>query len=195
MNVGTAVPRGRYGDSGIGANGGLGLNGLEGENERDCSGQMCRGHDSRITTLVWTDSETNEHFYQIRGTICSQGQGCGEAYADSVYEYVNQNDVPFTSNDLGNGQRNLLPYLPRFLDGNQPIRHIENADLRTSVNVTLRGHKFYPGTVTHRVHFEVGFLSYDVVGVGAGGNPSFNNSVGMGLFTSGVRSVVNRFGR
>lgn len=162
--------------------------------ERGCSGQMCKGRDPRINTSTWVDPETGKHYYRIRGAICSQGQSCDDAYADSVYGDVNQNDIPFTSNDLGDGNRNLLPYAPRPF-GNQPIRHIENAALRTSVNVALEGHNFYPGTVTHRVHFEGGTLFYDIVGVGTGSMPSLNNNAGTMLFTPGVRSVVNTFGR
>ncbi|MDP2347668.1 MAG: hypothetical protein Q8N34_08075 [Gammaproteobacteria bacterium] len=150
-----------------------------------CSGQMCRDHD-RITVTTWVDGD--EHFYQIRGRVCRQGLNCDEAYADRVFAHVNRNDIPFTFDDLGDGQRDLLL-------GTQPIRHIEDVAFRTSTNIALEGHEFYPGSVTHRVHFENGNLYYDVVGVGSGGIPSFNNAAGVGLFQGGVRSVVHSYGR
>jgi hypothetical protein len=61
--------------------------------------------------------------------------------------------------------------------------------------LTLEGHNFYPGDVTHRVHFENGNLYYDMVGTGVGGSTGFwNNKVGIELFGPGVQDAVDRFG-
>ena len=77
----------------------------------------------------------------------------------------------------------------------QPIYHSEFPALRTSINTTLKGHTFHPGTVTHSVNFRGGVLYYDVSGAGEGGWPAFNNAAGILIFKPGVVDVVNNFGR
>ena len=149
--------------------------------------------DSRITVNQSINEETGDHRYIIRGIICSRSEkGCNETLADDVYAHVNQNDIPFTDDDLGSGPRVLIPGLPQPL-GSQPIIHSENIRLRTSVNITLDGHNFHPGDVTHRVHFENGRLYYDLVGTGTGSAPKFNNWIGIKLFKPGVENAVNKF--
>ena len=143
---------------------------------------------SRVRTALSVDDATGEHYYRIRGAICSMGPGCDSGYADSVYDYVNARDVPFSGNDLGGGQKDLL-------FGMQSIRHSEFPALRTSINATVEGHIFHPGTVTHNVHFENRTLYYDVTGRGTGPYPSFNVSMGLVAFRSGVFRTVSRFGR
>jgi hypothetical protein len=127
--------------------------------------------------------------YSIRGTICSQSSSsCNAGLADQVWGAVNRNDVPFSSNDLGSGNKDLL-------FGFAPIRHTEFDALRTSVNITRDGHPLHPGDVVHRVHFEEGNLYYDVVGTGSGSLPRTNNQLGILLFRPGVYSAVREFGR
>ncbi|MEM7620986.1 MAG: RHS repeat-associated core domain-containing protein, partial [Pseudomonadota bacterium] len=136
-----------------------------------------------------------EHRYVISGEICSVStSGCNSALADKVFDYVNKNDVPFSSNDLGGGFKNLIDGLFRPL-GNQPIDHVEYPDIRTAINTTLEGHNFHPGTVTHSVRFSDSSLLYNVTGQGSGRLPGFNNNLGVSLFKPNVRDVVNRFGR
>jgi hypothetical protein len=104
----------------------------------------------RISTSTATDDDYHE--YRIRGEICSVSTaGCNADLADEVYKHVNSNDIPFTDNDLVQGRHELGPL-------RDPIRHIEDVANRTSVNIALEGHTFYPGTVTHRVHFQNGSL-------------------------------------
>lgn len=80
-----------------------------------------------------------------------------------MFDHVNRNDIPFIDNDLGNGRRDLpIP----LLGGNDPIYHSEAILGRTSVNTTLDGHTFHPGTVTHTVSFSGGYLNYTVTGAG-----------------------------
>ena len=149
---------------------------------------------NRVTTTTSVDEATGAHRYTISGAICQAGPGCDNAYADQVFGHVNANDVPFSDNDLGSGLKNLIAGVPRPF-GNQPIFHSENIAQRTSVNVALEGHNFYPGSVTHSVIFRGGTLFYDLVGTGTGRFPSFNNSAGVFLFRPGVVDAVNTFGR
>ena len=152
------------------------------------------GAQQRITTTTNVDETTGAHRYTISGAICQAGPGCDNAYADQVFGHVNANDVPFSDNDLGTGPKNLIAGVRRPF-GNQPIFHSENIDQRTSTNVTIEGHNFYPGSVTHSVNFRGGTLFYDLVGTGTGRFPSFNNSAGIILFMPGVVDAVDTFGR
>ncbi len=109
----------------------------------EAAGEWARNERRGISTETSVNGRTGAHRYKITGIICRQSTpGCDQILADRVYTDVNANDVPFTSNDLGNGQRNLIPWLPRPL-GNQPIEHFENVGLRTSLNVALDGHNFF----------------------------------------------------
>jgi hypothetical protein len=110
-----------------------------------------------------------------------------------VFGYVNQNDVPFSGKDLGSGNKTLISGIPRPF-GNKPIYHSEDIAGRTSVNITLQGHNFHPGDVTHRVHFQGGNLYYDMIGVGSGSFPAANNWIGIKSFGPGVQDTVDRFG-
>ena len=143
---------------------------------------------SRVKFTMSVDEATGEHYYRIRGEICSMGPGCDSGYADSVYDYVNARDVPFTGDDLGGGLKDLL-------FGTQQIRHSESAARRTSMNATVEGHMFHPGYVTHRVHFENRVLYYDVTGRGTGPYPGTNVFMGRITFRPGVNSTVRRFGQ
>ena len=138
---------------------------------------------------VWrsVDNETGRHNYAIQGTICSGGLGCDEALADMVFAHVNQNDISFTYDDLGNRQRILI--------GNQPIYHFEYISLRMSASVTSEGHMFHPGSVVHSVFFSHGTLYYRVDGSGTGAAPNFNNNLGITLLGPGVNHVVDKFWR
>ncbi|MCP3427996.1 RHS repeat-associated core domain-containing protein [Alteromonas sp. LMIT007] len=147
---------------------------------------------SRIRQTSSTDGDYHE--YSIKGRICSESQAaCNAQLADSIFEDVNNNDVPFHDGDLGSGPKNLIDGIPRPL-GNQPIIHIEFPDQRMSVNVVLDGHNFHPGDVTHRVYFEDGNLFYEVTGTGSGWAPGFNNTAGQVLFRPGVSQVVRKYG-
>jgi hypothetical protein len=144
----------------------------------------------RLNTTFSVDGDAHE--YRVRGLICSTSSaGCNSDYADRVYGHVNRNDIPFTNDDLRAGLHSLQP-VP--FSSPDPIVHTQSLDLRTSVNVTLEGHQFHPGTVTHRVHFEGGNLYYDLIGVGTGNNAMFNNWIGIRLFGPGVSSVVREYG-
>ncbi len=137
---------------------------------------------------VETSVDGDYHEYKISGLICNaSAAGCNSAYADKVYGHVNANDIPFTDNDLTAGLHVLGP-------ARDPITHTQNSLTRTSVNIAERGHTFYPGTVTHQVHFRDGGLYYDLTGVGTGSMPGFNNFVGETLFRPGVANAVNKFG-
>lgn len=134
--------------------------------------------------------EMGQHEYRIRGLICSRPvQGCDDELADRVFDYVNRIDVPFTSEDMVLGQHTL--------PGNNPIVHQASNRPRTTENVTLEGHIFHPGEVTHEVHFGNGdgILYYDVTGTGSGPFPSVNNDLGRLLFEPGVRDVLRRYAR
>ena len=143
---------------------------------------------SRVEVTWSVNEATGEHYYRIRGAICSAGPGCESAYADSVYDYVNAGDVPFSGDDLGGGQRGLM-------FGTQPIRHYEFPDIRQSINATVDGHMFHPGSVTHHVHFEAGTLHYDVIGQGTGAWPRINVFIGRMTFRPQVYRAVRRFGQ
>mgnify|MGYP006939816741 FL=1 len=146
----------------------------------------------RVTVTQSVDGDNHE--YRVRGLICSaSSEECSASYADQVFESVNQNDVPFSDKDLGSGNKNLISWARRPF-GSQPIYHSEDITNRTSVNITMEGHNFHPGDVTHRVHFENGNLYYDMVGIGTGSFPGFNNWVGIKLFGPGVQSAVDKFG-
>ena len=134
--------------------------------------------------------ETGRHEYRLRGFICQRSpQYCNEALANAVFEHVNQNDIPFTDDDLA-VRRHTLP-------SNNPIDHRENESARTIINRTREGHVFHPGTVEHKVHFGNGggTLYYDVTGEGTGRFPSVNNELGRLLFEPGVREILRRYAR
>lgn len=97
----------------------------------------------------------------------------------------NRNDIPFTTDDLGTGPRDLL---------GEPILHVEDIPLRTSTNITLEGHRYHPGDVVHRVHFVGSELFYDVIGSGTGPHPYENVTLGISLFYGGVATVVSQHG-
>lgn len=171
-----------------------------------CSGQnrvagtmLCRVHavaqkgrlhrremEGRVSISTSVDGDYHE--YRISALICSaSASGCNSAYADKVYEHVNANDIPLTSNDLTTGFHILGP-------AKDPITHTQNLLTRTSVNIAEKGHTFYPGSVSHQVHFRNGGLYYDLTGVGTGSMPGFNNFVGAVLFRPNVSSAVKKFG-
>ena len=102
-----------------------------------------------------------------------------------MFDYVNQHDVPFTRDDSAGFHE--LPF------GN-PIEHFEYPERRESKSQTLEGHIFHDGRVTHRVHFEDGYLYYDVVGEGSGPYPYWNVFVGGQVFRPNVQEVVRRYG-
>ena len=60
--------------------------------------------------------EGGEHFYKHRVWICKVGPICGMELGEEVYAYINQRNVPFSSNDLGAGEKYPL---------GQPIYHME----------------------------------------------------------------------
>jgi RHS repeat-associated protein len=169
---------------------------------QDTGSDTREGGDGVLVTST-IDEATGEHTYTIRGTICSTSNpGCNADLADSVFDHVNKNDVPFSYDDSGAGKKVLIERwadatdpLPDFGHkfSNQPIEHFEYPDAWTSVNVALPGHNFYPGTVTHQVYFESGSLYYEVRGTGTGSFPSFNNRMGIDLFEPGVRNVISIF--
>lgn len=76
----------------------------------------------------------------------------------------------------------------------QPNMHVEDIPQRTSTNLTVDGHEFHPGNVTHRVHFVGSRLFYDVVGAGTSSDPLGNIYVGISLFTGGVETVDRKVG-
>lgn len=148
--------------------------------------------EKRISITQSVDGKS--HIYRVRGLICTTtSKDCNADYADKVFAHINKNDVPFSDEDLGSGNKILIKGIPRPF-GNQPIYHSEDIKNRTSVNITLKGHNFHPGDVTHRVHFENGKLYYDMTGTGSGWAPEFNNWIGIKLFGPGVQDTVNKFG-
>ena len=76
------------------------------------SGQVCSDTD-RVTRSV--NDATRDHYFRIGRAICGMGSDCRAAHADSVFDYANSGDVPFSGDDPGGGPRN-----PMF--GTQPIR-------------------------------------------------------------------------
>ncbi len=176
-----------------GCSGGLSLGGVcSGASGQQTGDQI--GSDGEIVgTVTFTssfDKETGSHFYSITGVICSTNSaGCDESYANEVFAHVNANDVPFTDNDLGGGEKALFD-----IDGlMQRVLHTENVANRTSVNTTLPPHVFHPGSVTHRVLFMGSYLIYSVVGVGSGFGAGLNNVAGAATFLPGVYSVVDGY--
>jgi hypothetical protein len=151
------------------------------------------------TSGVWSN-----HVYAIRGQICSTSQlGCDDTLADQIFRHVDSNDVPFFGDDNAQGEMLLIPQIfalsmqPGLVGqiakriGPQPITHRSFPSQRISRNVTLPGHFFHFGDVTHRVYFKNEVLYYEVRGTGDGGG--FNNFLGRELFTNGVRDVVKRY--
>ena len=137
---------------------------------------------------VDTSVDGDSHRYAISVRLCRKSAVCDEAWADRVYDYVNRRDVPYSSDDLGEGQKNILL-------GTQPIEHEEHLSARRSVNRTREGHELHPGQVVHDVGFRPdGHLYYDIVGTGSGGDPDFANAVGVFTFIGTARDVVHRFG-
>jgi len=145
----------------------------------------------RVSIRTSVDNATGGHTYTIRGEICSTASsGCNAELADRIYnEYVNRNDVPFIDDDLGGGQKELLPF------GRGSIFHTEQPGEHTSINTTLESHVFHPGDVAHNLYFQDDALYYEVVGTGYGAFPRVNNVIGIGLFAPGVVEAVYRYGR
>ena len=157
-----------------------------GDDAASIGAQRLSDQEGRVTEYV-EYGDNNFHSYTIRGLICSASNpSCNAALADAVYEHVNQNDIPFTTRDSETGVMVLF--------GDNPIDHREDIGNRTSVNITLDDHVFFPGDVTHRVFFEDGDLYYEVVGTGTGDWRRANTSIGFSLFRPGVEAVVNEFG-
>jgi hypothetical protein len=143
----------------------------------------------RVNVTASSNDQTNEHTYKISGLICmTSNTDCNESYANQVYSFVNKNDIPFTSDDMREGEHLLKPPIPFMTP--DPIRHTQDSSQRISVNIAGYGHRFYPGTVTHSVNFRNGGFYYDVVDIGSGENPIFNNAAGIVLFRPGVSTVV-----
>ncbi len=137
---------------------------------------------------VETSVDGDSHRYVITARICKRSAICNEEWANRVYDHVNKNDVPFSWDDEGDGEKGLLL-------GTQPIYHEEFPSLQRSVNTTREGHVFHPGEVTHEVLFgEDGYLQYVVTGTGSGGIPSLNNAMGVLTFRPGAADVLDRFG-
>jgi len=146
--------------------------------------------DLAVLRSRWVDKE-GRHRYSITGYICNRSKSdrCTEDYADKVFAYVNSIDVPFSTEDLGRGPKDMkTPF------GIQPIRHDEYIAERRSVNRTLENHRYHPGEVTNEVYFDRdGNLVYRVVGTGTGPHPWENVLAGVPLFQQGVEDVVLTF--
>ena len=145
----------------------------------------------RMSFDVDVNDATGRHHYSIRARICNAGPACNMELAGQVFEHVNANDIPFTNNDLGPGRRDLRNPLDGGVD---PVHHEEYPGSLKSVNETLPGHRYHPGNVTHRVHFQDGALYYEVVGEGTGSHPYGNNASGFIVFTPGVYHALRKFG-
>jgi hypothetical protein len=173
------ITGGKFGNGAVTAGFAQMLNG----NKQAAADEYNKRIEGRVSVSTTTDGDS--HVYKIKGLVCNQSEsGCNGNLADKVFEQVNRNDVPFTSNDLGNGTSNLL--------GFNPVTHTEYPDMRMSVNTTMEGHTFHPGDVVHSVYFDEGNLYYEVIGTG-GAYPALNNAVGVYLFKPGVESVVYNF--
>ena len=164
---------------------------VDGESPADepmAVGAQAPGAASGVGVTVDTSVEGDAHRYVIRARICKRSAVCNEAWADRVFGHVNRNDVPYSRDDLGDGQKNLL-------FGTQPIDHEEDPSLRRSINRTLEGHILHRGQVVHEVDFgQNGYLDYVIVGTGSDGSPRFANAVGVFTFRPGAREVLRRFG-
>ena len=135
-----------------------------------------------------TSSVGDSQRYVISARICKRSTICNEAWANRVYDHVNRNDVPYSWDDEGTGDKDLLL-------GSQPIYHEEFPSLRRSVNTTREGHIFHPGEVTHEVLLgDDGYLQYVITGTGSGGNPSFQNAAEVLTFGRGAEGVLRRYG-
>jgi len=138
----------------------------------------------RVSITSSTNEETGSHEYNISGKLCEViSSGCTVEFANKIFNEVNKNDVPFTRDDLREGDH-ILGLM------NDPVRHEQYPSLRKSLNIALDGHTFYPGTVIHSVNFRDGALFYDVTGVGTGTFTNFNNGVGIALFQPGVKRII-----
>ena len=103
-----------------------------------------------------------------------------------MFEHVNQNDVPYTLDDEGEG--------PRVLFGGNPIEHEELLADRRSRSWTSEGHIFHEGTALHDVYFgDDDYLYYVVTGRGSGGYALLNLLVGFERFLPGVIDVLYMF--
>ena len=154
---------------------------------RDYNFQVTR-YARDVVVVRYVDLAKEYHFYGIYGAICSGD--CSKALADEVYGYVNNNDIPFTDDDLGSGRRNL-----ETIFGIQPINHRELPEIRTNTNFTVKGHMFHLGDVTHHVEFSYDTISYDIVGTGTGAYSNLNVGIGINHFGPDADRVVDRYAR
>ena len=136
---------------------------------------------------VYRATAGRSHFYAVVGRICARSNpACNDDWAEMVFGHVNENDVPFTRDDLRQGEHVLL--------FTQPIYHgLPEEGRQWSANQTREGHLLHPGSVHHAVFFGGGHLLYGVYGSGTGGFAGLNNLLGVHLFAPGVLEAVHRY--
>ena len=136
---------------------------------------------------VYRATAGRSHFYAVVGRICARSNpDCNDAWARRVFGHVNENDVPFTRDDLRQGEHVLL--------FTQPIYHgLPEEGRQWSASQTREGHLLHPGSVHHAVFFGGGHLLYGVYGSGTGGFAGLNNLLGVHLFAPGVLEAVHRY--
>ena len=139
-----------------------------------------KGQIGRKTHVSTSTDANGGHVYTLTTDLCSTNT-CS---ADEVFSYVNQNSVPFTD-DYHDGHHTLpgLPFEggPDWASPN-PIIHTSNPELRTSTNIAMPGHVFYPGNVVHSVSVVNDRVIVQTTGVGSGSTrieAHFNNFVGV----------------
>jgi len=128
----------------------------------------------RITKANLPQSGT-PHRYSIRvSTVCP---------AEQIFNNLKEpgNSAPGAPAAIEGKTRNIQ--LAGFAGGTNPITQIVNSRAFTIVNITQRGHIFYPGQVTIRVIPEPGNTSdISIVGTGTGNDPLLNEVTGLGFF-------------
>ncbi|MCH9692865.1 MAG: hypothetical protein K0U59_12530 [Gammaproteobacteria bacterium] len=125
----------------------------------------------------------NFHQYEIGPSFgCIEGGGCSEK---NVALIVDSEAVPFKLFPPGDGETTLL--------GTNPINHYSIGSF--SVNDTLSGHWFHPGTVVHTTFKSNGAIWFYTRGVGTGPDQFWNKAIGYGGFGKMHSDVQNRINR
>ena len=154
--------------------------------QANCLGWICESYEPATLKVSISTGGNGGHRYALTTDVCS----ISTCNPDDVYKYVNENSVPFTD-DFHNGHHDLFGVI-----GSNPITHASNTGQRLSVNVTKRGHIFYPEIVSHSVEVRNGRVIVQTLGTGTASNDyyaQFNNFVGVEGFRSLHRGLKRNF--
>ena len=141
-------------------------------------------------------NDPNYHFYDVEGAICNLSTVCS---LEKVALENRKSPAPGTlsrTNPVRSGDKSLahLGYDSKF-DDFGPVLHTVSEDGFVVRNITLPGHRLYPGYVERRVFIRDNNVFIRTIGEGTGPMGAINAALAVpmwnGLVNSHIRYRIN----